>query len=364
MSPERPHAAETGHDPEAAVLETAAHRVAARLHEHFPECPPSEYEKLRRGLAAMTVTLRRLVAGTSGASLPALTQEDGALLARMEHELLWMPKANADAGLVLKALRACAAYRIASAKDGGPNVAEAPDLQSRMLGANAFELLVEVAHDFRSPLTSILFLSETLRDGHSGEVNALQRSQLGLMYSAAFGLASVASDVVDLARRGLDLVDEEPSPYAFVEVFQTVERMIRPMVEEKNLEFRIEIPAHGQSEGHAHALTRVLLNLTTNAVKFTNEGFVEIGVKQLSHGRLEYYVQDTGRGIPEDRREELFQPFKTRRGGQAGEFFSGSGVGLSIARRLVEGMGAELDFTSSDRAGTRFYFVLPAPSRR
>ncbi|MEX0837112.1 MAG: HAMP domain-containing sensor histidine kinase, partial [Gemmatimonadota bacterium] len=270
MSSETPHPMEMGHDSEASVLETAAQRVAARLHEHFPDRPADEYERLRRRLATMVVALRRIVAGATGAAVPAFTRADEVLLARMEHELLWLPKANTDTDAVLRALRACSTYRNAPMEGGQPAASEASDLRSRMVGPDAFELLVEVAHDFRSPLTSILFLSETLRDGHSGEVNDLQRSQLGLMYSAAFGLANVATDVVDLARRGLDLVDEEPSPYGFAEVFRNVERMIRPMVEEKGLELRIEIPDRGQSEGHPHALGRVMLNLTTNAVKFTD----------------------------------------------------------------------------------------------
>lgn len=365
MPSETPHPSDMGYDRDDSVLEAAAQRVAARLHEHFPERPPDEYESLRRRLATMVVALRRIVAGATGAAVPAFTRADEILLARMEHELLWMPRSNTTSDAVLQAIRACATYRDAPGDAADASKEGPSDLRSRMLGPDAFELLVEVAHDFRSPLTSILFLSETLRDGHSGEVNDLQRSQLGLMYSAAFGLANVASDVVDLARRGLDLVDEEPSPYGFSEVFRNVERMVRPMVEEKGIELRIVTPPHGQAEGHLHALGRVMLNLTTNAVKFTDEGYVEIGVKQLTQGRVEYYVNDTGRGIPEDRREELFKPFKKRRGqGQTGEFFSGSGVGLSIARRLVEAMGGELEYTSSDEEGTRFYFIVPAPGRR
>ena len=150
------------------------------------------------------------------------------------------------------------------------------DLRTRLRAPDAFELLVEVGHDFRSPLTSILFLSETLRDGHSGPVSELQRSQLGLMYSAAFGLASIASDVMDLARREQDLIEDETEPYALVEVFQSVERLVSPIVEEKGLELRIVAPERTQAHGHPHALSRVLLNLTTNALKFTDEGVVEI----------------------------------------------------------------------------------------
>ena len=362
MSSETPHPMETGHESDVTPLEAAAQRVAARLHDTFPDRPQEEYEQLRRRLATLVVTLRRISSGATVTAAPARTPSDEALLERLEREVLWLPRDH-EAGAALDALRACATYR--SSFSDGASSTDSSDLRSRMTGPDAFELLVEVAHDFRSPLTSVLFLSETLRDGHSGPVNDAQRSQLGLMYSAAFGLANVATDVVDLARRGLDLVDEEPAPYGFAEVFRNVERMILPMVEEKGLELIIEFPAHGQSEGHTHALGRVLLNLATNALKFTDEGYVELGVRPLAHGRLEYYVKDTGRGIPPDRQGELFHPFKKRRGpGQTGDFFSGSGVGLSIARRLVEAMGATLEFTTSNREGTRFFFVLPSPQRR
>ena len=234
---------------------------------------------------------------------------------------------------------------------------DADDLRTRLAQPDAFELLVEVAHDLRSPLTSILFLSETLRVGHSGEVNEQQRSQLGLIYSAALGLVSVASDVVDLARNSQGLINGEPEPYLVAEVFRGLEDMVRPMAEEKGVEFRMVVPEHERSHGHPVALGRVLLNLTTNALKFTDQGHVEVGIVRHPRSRLEFYVRDTGRGIPADKQEELFQPFK-RRHTRDGHFFSGSGVGLSIARRLVRAMGSELKLETAPDHGTRFSFVL------
>lgn len=362
---ETPQPVEHASTLEAALLETAAQRVAARLHELFPDREQDERERLRRRLATLVVAIRRIAAGTSASVTSAPTSvDDDVLLRRLEHEILWQASNAAEEGASVVLLRACSSYRRTHAA-AFPVEEEAEDLRASMLGPNAFELLVEVAHDFRSPLTSILFLSETLRDGHSGPVSDLQRSQLGLVYSAAFGLASVASDVVDLARRGKDLVADEPEPYAFAEVFRNVERMVLPLVQEKGLELRIVAPEHGGAEGHPHALTRVLLNLATNALKFTDQGLVELGVRWVTHGRIEYYVQDTGRGIPVERQAELFKPFKKRQGrGERGHFFSGSGVGLSIARRLVEAMGSALEYTTSDSEGTRFSFVLQVPQRR
>jgi signal transduction histidine kinase len=234
-----------------------------------------------------------------------------------------------------------------------------------MRGPDAFELLVEVAHDFRSPLTSILFLAESMRDGNSGQITDAQRSQLGLIYSAALGLASIASDVMDLARREQDLIGDETEPFALTEVFQRVERTVRPLVEEKHLQLRVVVPERWHAQGHPHALSRVLLNLTTNALKFTDEGGVELGVHALPHGRIEFYVQDTGRGISPEQQRSLFQPFRPRSGrGEGGQYFSSSGIGLSIARRLLKAMGSDLSLDSSDERGTRFSFVLPAAPPR
>src|SRR5690606_22337651 len=90
----------------------------------------------------------------------------------------------------------------------------AQHLADRLSGPDGLELVVEVAHDMRSPLTSVLFLAETLQRGQSGPVSPVQERQLGLIYSAAFGLSAMASDVIELARGGDRLVDLEPIPFS------------------------------------------------------------------------------------------------------------------------------------------------------
>lgn len=353
----------------ADVLESAAERVAGRMGEMFPDHVGGEgsarpVEQLARLVGAM----ERILAG-EGEEVASVRTRIGSmhgvapLMEALGRELIDGSTGLESAVGALEALRAWATLRDALFA-GSLDPSNPEDLRSRMRAADAFELLVEVAHDFRSPLTSILFLAETMRDGHSGEVTELQRSQLGLMYSAAFGLAAVASDVMDLAREQKGLLGDDPEQFALAEVFHSVVRMVQPIVEEKGLELRVMVPDHARATGYAHALSRVLLNLTTNALKFTDAGSVELGVRRLPRDRLEYYVQDTGRGIPEVRQKDLFQPFKRRLGqSQEGHFFSGSGIGLSIARRLVEAMGGALEFETSDERGTRFSFSLPSTGR-
>ena len=146
----------------------------------------------------------------------------------------------------------------------------------RLSGPDGLELVVEVAHDLRSPLTSILFLAETLQRARSGPVNPVQERQLGLIYSAAFGLSSVASDVIELARGGDRLVDLDPIPFSVTDILESVRDIVQPIAEEKSLTVRLTPPEADFRIGHPVALSRVLLNLTTNALKFTAEGFVEV----------------------------------------------------------------------------------------
>ena len=227
----------------------------------------------------------------------------------------------------------------------------------RLSAPDGLELVVEVAHDLRSPLTSILFLAETLQRGRSGPVNPVQERQLGLIYSAAFGLSSVASDVIELARGGDRLVDLDPIPFSVTDILESVRDIVQPIAEEKNLTVRLTSPEADFRIGHPVALSRVLLNLTTNALKFTAEGFVELTAVQGTGRSLEFSVRDTGRGIPPQSMATLFEPFRRRQ--KPGEYaFSGSGLGLSICRKLVEAMGSVLQVETAPGYGTRFYFVL------
>jgi signal transduction histidine kinase len=230
----------------------------------------------------------------------------------------------------------------------------------RLSGPDGLELVVEVAHDLRSPLTSILFLAETLQRGRSGPLTPVQERQLGLIYSAAFGLSSVASDVIELARGGDRLVDLDPIPFSVGDIFESVRDIVLPIAEEKGLAVHVHTPDATFRVGHPVALSRVLLNLTTNALKFTTDGAVEVQGIPLDGDRVEFSVRDTGRGIPPQAMASLFEPFRRRQ--KPGEYaFSGSGLGLSICRKLVEAMGATLQVETEAGVGTRFHFVLELP---
>jgi signal transduction histidine kinase len=240
---------------------------------------------------------------------------------------------------------------------------DARDFASRLADPDGFELLVEVAHDLRSPLTSISFLAETLRGGHSGEINEVQRTQLGLIYSAAMGMSTVVSDVMELARRGGDLADESPAGFSIAALFEDVRRLVQPMAEEKRIDLRFELPEHERVKGHAAAIHRVLLNLVTNALKYTEEGWVTVSARHVDRETVEFLVRDTGRGIDEESQKTLFQPFR-KASDRKGSFFSGSGLGLSIARRLVNAIGSELEYQTKEGWGTTFRFRVELPAVR
>jgi signal transduction histidine kinase len=226
------------------------------------------------------------------------------------------------------------------------------------LGSEALELVSEIAHDLRSPLTSILTLAEALRDGLGGDVTAIQRRQLGLIYSAALALSSTASDVVELAHGGDRLAQREPSPFSIRDILDSVRDIVRPMAEEKGLELRFSGAGTDRRLGYPLALSRVLLNLTTNALKFTDEGFVEIAALSTGRTELEFSVRDTGRGVNPQALTTLYQPFRRENRGYT---FSGTGLGLAICRRLVEAMGSTLELETRPAWGTRFSFRLELP---
>ena len=238
---------------------------------------------------------------------------------------------------------------------------EVRQLESHLNGVQGLDLLVEVIHDLRSPLTSILFLAETLQRGQSGGVNPVQHRQLGLIYSAALGLSSIVSDTIELARGGDELADREVTPFSVAELFESIRSVVRPLAEEKGLSLRFGLPARDRRVGHPVALSRVLLNLTTNAIKFTEQGFVEITCEERPDGPVRFSVHDSGPGVNPDALATLFQPFRRARGRDA-YCFSGTGLGLAITRKLVRAQGTTLQLETRPGWGTCFFFELDLPA--
>jgi signal transduction histidine kinase len=228
---------------------------------------------------------------------------------------------------------------------------------ARLAGAESVNAVVEIAHDIRSPLSSILFLVDTIRRGKSGSVSPVQERQLGLVYGAALGLSTLSSDLID-AVRGERLVDGRAIPFSITEVILGVCAIVEPIGEEKGLPLKVDFPTNDGRVGYPSAIHRVLLNLTSNALRYTDTGFVSIGCADRDGTAVEFWIQDTGRGIPENVLAMLFDGFRPT---PVGVRFSSAGLGLAISRTLIEAMGSTLHVDSSSERGTRFSFVLDLP---
>lgn len=338
------------------ILPSAAERVLAAWN---PDADPSgaSIDEIRAPLAALCEAMMRVADGGESklARLPMTVP------ARRLLELLrraTVEGATRDEWPAADAVAVCAA---AEQLQDDIDADAAQRFASRLAQPDALPLIVEVAHDMRSPLASILFLAERLRSTQSGPLSAIQDRQLGLIYSAAFGLSALAGDVIELARGGDWLVDQHPIPFSVADILQSVGAIVQPIAEEKGLTVRLVPPDADARFGYPAALNRVLLNLTTNALKFTAEGSVEVSARQRSRTKIEFSVQDTGRGIPPQVMATLFDAFRRRQ--KPGDYtFSSAGLGLAICRKLVAAMHGELDVeTGPDGAGTRFHFELDLP---
>ncbi|HSG49733.1 MAG TPA: HAMP domain-containing sensor histidine kinase [Longimicrobiales bacterium] len=359
--PEDPPAGPGDRELSTAAIEAAAERIRDSLlgREDIPLPDGTSAEDLLESVH------RDLVARLGGAEpppLPDLAEAPGRLriaqLLQSELIHIWarltgQPPSRGEILLVLSHLD----QMIVSLEPHGRD-----RVMAMVEAESPLTMVVQLAHDLRSPLTSVLFLAELLQRGRSGPVNETQQRQLGVIYSAAFALVAVANDVIELARGGgTKLTAEDPAPFSLAECLGQIREMLQPMAEDKGIELRIVTPRDDRRVGHPSAISRALLNLATNALKFTEEGFVEVAAEPSGWEGVRFTVTDSGRGMSPDAERNLFQPFqKSER--RKGVFFSGSGLGLSIVRRIVDDLGGELTYETRLHHGTRFEFTLRLPS--
>lgn len=229
---------------------------------------------------------------------------------------------------------------------------------SRLTGSDCADAVVAIAHDVRSPLCSILLLVDALRRGEKALGNPVRDRQLGLIYGAALGLSTTVSNLIDAAR-GSRLIHGKPAPFSVAETLLAISAIVEPMAEEKGIPLEIEFPKGDVRMGYAAAIQQALLNLTSNALRYTDSGKVTFGANDVSLDRVEFWVQDTGPGIPDQVIEQLCYGFPPE---GAPLRFSSAGLGLAIVRTLVEAMGSTLQ-VDTGAEGTSFSFVLELPAR-
>ncbi len=234
---------------------------------------------------------------------------------------------------------------------------QTPDL---LAGRDAAALLIEIGHDMRSPLAAILFLVDMLRTERSGPINDVQKQQLRLIYGASVGVMQLACDLIDSMRGAARLVGERPTEFSIAETFASVREIVLPMAEEKGVGLELILPRNDVRKGLPAVLNRILLNLTSNAIKFSGSGVVTVKGTQISETLLEFSVQDSGREIPAQVMEQLFKPFR-RSDGRRARTFSSAGLGLSICHKLALALGSELRVTTTPKKGTRFHFIMDLP---
>ena len=218
------------------------------------------------------------------------------------------------------------------------------------------EFLANVSHEIRTPMNGILGMLELALDD---ELAQPQRDRLRLVHDSARSLLAIINDLLDLAKIEAGKFVLDPTRFALREEVQLTLRSLAVRAQERGLSLGCEIEAEVPTQvvGDPDRLRQVLVNLVGNAIKFTEKGHVAVRVRAApgSQPRVVFEIEDTGIGIPPDRLRAIFVPFEqadastTRR-------FGGTGLGLTIASRLVGLMGGEIGVASEVGVGSTFTF--------
>jgi PAS domain S-box-containing protein len=220
--------------------------------------------------------------------------------------------------------------------------------------------LATMSHELRTPLNAIFGYADLVQMGLHGPVTPEQEEALERIKRNQRALLVLVNDVLNFARLEAGRLEIRVSTVPVGEVIADLEKLISPQIDARGLSYRCTpCPSSITVRGDRERIEQILLNLLTNAVKFTDPGGeVEVGVQEESDA-VRIIVRDSGRGIPEDRLDVIFDPFVQvdRTPGDAAD--AGVGLGLAISRELALAMGGALSVTSVVGEGSSFTLELP-----
>ncbi len=245
-------------------------------------------------------------------------------------------------------------------------LAQEKDLSEKARAADRAkgEFLAVMSHELRTPLNGILGFSELLAE--TPDLSAESRDYVETIISSGEALMRLLNDVLDFSRLEAGKLQIEKTHFSPEEVIGDVRTLLIQHARNKDLTLGIEIckKAPRRMEGDAGRLQQILLNLVGNAIKFTEHGGLTMGIRLAqSVGQVEFFVKDTGSGITHGQAERIFQPF-TQADSSISRRHGGTGLGLTISRRLAELMGGTLTVHSKPGQGSEFIVTLPCGHAR
>ena len=222
------------------------------------------------------------------------------------------------------------------------------------------QFLSNMSHEIRTPMNAIIGFTKVLL---KTELSDKQKEYLTAIKISGEALTVVVNDILDLAKVDSGKMTFEQIPFKIETSISAMLHLFETKIKEKNLEL-IKIYDKNIPDvliGDPVRLHQIILNLFSNAVKFTSQGTITVGVKVLNdeeeHVTIEFAISDTGIGIPEENIETIFEVFQQASSGTA-RLYGGTGLGLAIVKQLVESQGGTINVKSKLDEGTTFSFVL------
>jgi len=235
-------------------------------------------------------------------------------------------------------------------------------LQLEEISQHKSEFLANMSHELRTPLNAIIGFSEVLVERMFGELNEKQEEYLRDILDSGKHLLSLINDILDLSKVEAGRMELELGTFSLREALENGLTMLRERASRHGIGLGLEVdPAVDLIEADERKVKQVIFNLLSNAVKFTRDGGrVEVTARRVD-GEVQMAVQDTGIGIAPEDQEHIFEEF--RQVGQGAARTEGTGLGLALAKRLIDLHGGRIGVESEPGVGSTFTFTLPMRRR-
>ena len=227
------------------------------------------------------------------------------------------------------------------------------------------EFLANMSHEIRTPLNSVIGFTELLL---KTEITSIQQQYMAAVNHSANNLLELINEILDFSKIEAGKLELSVTKSDFWELSRQVAEVVKYKAEEKGLELLLNIPSDLPRYAWIDSLRirQILINLISNAIKFTDKGEIEVSIKALrkqeKHTTIEFSVKDSGKGISEDKQQKIFEAF-SQEDSSITRKYGGTGLGLTISNSLLTLMDSHLQLESQIGAGSRFFFTLTVPTQ-